>query len=116
METRNNAIEYVLCVKEKFRGAIDTIKGKRLETVKLMKKIETTVGKMSTARMGKKLDELDWNLQILRGEWKNNETTPEDAQFYDEFVYQIAIAEKTVEHCTELLKAHNDDVECEGKL
>ena len=114
VETRDNAIEHhVLFLKEKFRGAIDTIKGKRLKTVKIMKEIETTSGKMSTARMGKKLDELDRNLQILRGECKKNETTPEEAQFYNEIVYQIVIAEKTVEHCTQLLKAHNGDVERE---
>ena len=86
VETRDNAIEYVLFLKEKFRGAIDTIKGKRLKTVKIMKEIETTSGKMSTARMGKKLDELDRNLQIMRGECKKNETTPEEAQFYNKFV------------------------------
>ena len=38
VETRDNAIEYVLFLKEKFRGVIDAVKGKRLETVKIMKK------------------------------------------------------------------------------
>ena len=52
METRYNTIEYVLFLKEKFRGSIDTIEGKILEAVKIMKEIETTVRKMSTARMG----------------------------------------------------------------
>ena len=56
---------------------------------------------------------MDRNLQILRGECKKNETTPEEAQFYNDFFYQIVIAEKTVEHCTELLKAHNGDAERE---
>ena len=113
VETCNNAIEYVLFLKETFRGAIGTIEGKRLETVKIMKEIETTVGNMSTARMGKKLDELDRKLRILIKECKKNETTPEEAQFYNEFVYQIVITKQTVKHCAELLKAHHGDAERE---
>ena len=67
VETRDNAIEYVLFLKEKLRGAIDTIEGNRLKTVKNMKKkTETTIGKMSTTRMGKKIDELGTKLRILR--------------------------------------------------
>ena len=56
---------------------------------------------------------MDRKLRILREECTKNETTPEEAQFYDEFVYQNVIAEKTVEHCSELLKAHNGDAERE---
>ena len=34
---------------------------------------------------------------------------PEEAQFYNNFVYQIVTAEKTVEHYSEMLKEHNGD-------
>ena len=52
-------------------------------------------------------------MHTLKYERKKNEITPEEAQFYREFVYQIVIAEKTVEHCSEMLKEHNGDVERE---
>ena len=39
--------------------------------------------------------------------------TEEEAQFYTNFVYQVVMAERTLEHCNELLKEHKCDTERE---
>ena len=109
IDSRDNAIEYIVFLKEKFRGAIDSIEGKRLETIKITKETESTKDNISTAKLGKRLDAWVGKLHILKDKCKKNKTTLEEAHFYREFVYQILSAEKTVEHCSEMLKEHNGD-------
>ena len=49
----------------------------------------------------------------MRAECEKNKTTPEEERLYEEFVYQLVVAEQTVQHCDELLKAHTEDSERE---
>ena len=39
--------------------------------------------------------------------------TPEEERLYEEFVYQLVVAEQTVQHCDKLLKVHTGDSERE---
>ena len=61
---------------------------------------------MATAKFGAKQGGWVRRLQILKAECKRNRTTAEEAQFYTHFVYQVVMAEQTVQHSNELLKEH----------
>ena len=50
VETRDHAIEYGTFLKTKFNGAIDSIEGKRLESIRLMKEIEKVTARVMATR------------------------------------------------------------------
>ena len=52
VEARDSAAEYVAFLKTEFKSAIDTIEGKREETLKLMKEIGKATGRVQTAKLG----------------------------------------------------------------
>ena len=74
-----------------------------------MKKLK----KINTATYEKKQQSLVFQLNTLRAECEKNKRTPEEERLYEDFVYQLVVAEQTVQHCDELLKAHTGDSECE---
>ena len=69
--------------------------------------------KKHTATYGHKQQSLIFQLNTLRVECEKNKTTAEEEQLYEEFVYQLVVAEQTAQHCDELLKAHTGDSERE---
>ena len=68
--------------------------------------------KNDTSKYENKQQSLIFQPNTLRAECEKNKTTPdEEEQLYEEFVYQLVVAEQTVKHCNELLKAHTGDSE-----
>ena len=113
IEARDNAVEYSDFLKAKFKSAIDTIEGKREQAMQLMKEIGKATCRVKTAKFGARQGGWAKRLEILKSECERNRTTDEEAQFYNNFVYQVVMAERTAEHCNELLKAHKCDSERE---
>ena len=54
-----------------------------------------------------------FQLRTLKAECETNKLTQVEEQLYHDFVYQLAISERTVQHCDDLLKAHTGDSERE---
>ena len=113
VEARDSAIEYAAFLKAEFKSAIDTIEGKREETLKLMTEIGKATRHVNTAKFGAQQGAWVKRLEILKSECESNRTTEEEAPFYTNFIYQVVMAERTLEHCKELLKEHKCDSERE---
>ena len=113
VEARDTAKEYLQFLKNKFKDEIHTIEGKRDEAAKILKEIEKVRGKIATVNIGRPQAAWVRKLQVLRKESKKNETTPEEAELYEHFLAQVSVAEGTVEHMEDLLKAHRGDSERE---
>jgi len=75
VEARDSAIEYAAFLKAKFKSVVDTIDGKRKETLNLMKEIGKATRGVNTAKFG-----------AQQGAWVKR---------------QVVMAERTVEHCNE---------------
>ena len=52
----------------------------------------------------------------MKSECEINKVTEEEAQFYTNFVYQVVMAERTLEHCNELLKEHKYKCDTEREI
>ena len=74
-----------------------------------MAEIAKTEKNLSTAKIGKRLREWDRKLQILREQCESNRTTEEELALYEQFVYQIWMANSTAKHLKEIVKEHGGD-------
>ena len=54
VETKDRAIEYSEFLKNEFGSAIESVEGKRVETMNIMKEIKKITNKISTANYGNK--------------------------------------------------------------
>ena len=106
VDARDTAKEYLQFLKNEFKDEIHTIEGKREEAVKILKEMEKVTDKIATANIGRPQAAWVRKLQVLREESKKNETTPEEAELYAHCFAQVLVAEGTVDHMEELLKAH----------
>jgi len=86
VEARDNAIEYCEYLKKEYGSVVDSVEGKRVENMNVMKEIEKIENKISKAKYGKKQHSLIFQLRTLRGECEKNKTTPEEERLYEEFV------------------------------
>ena len=113
VEARDRAADYTAFLKTTFKSAVDTIEGKREETIKLMKELGKATGRVQRANLGAQQGAAIRRLEILKSECERNSLTDDEEKFYTNFVYQVVMAERTLEHCNELLKEHKCDTERE---
>ena len=106
IENSNRYVEYLTA---EFKDEIEAINGKKAETEHLMAEIAKTEKNLSTAKIGKRLREWDRKLQILREQCESNRTTEEELALYEQFVYQIWMANSTAKHLKEIVKEHGGD-------
>ena len=112
-EARDNAIEYCGFLKQEYSSVVDTMEGKRVDNMNIMREIGKIEKRFKTARHGTKQQSLIFRLRTLRADCEKNKTTQEEKQLYQDFVYLLAISEQTVQHCNDLLKSHTGNSERE---
>ena len=64
---------------------------------------------LSTAKLGKRQNAWARNLQILKEQCEINKTMEDELAFYEQFIYQIWLAESTAEYLKEIVKEHGGD-------
>ena len=67
-----------------------------------MKEVGKASGRVQRANLGAQQGAAIRRLEILKSECEKNRVTEEEEQFYTNFVYQVVMAERTLEHCNEL--------------
>jgi len=106
VDARDTAKEYVEFLKSEFKDEIHAIEGKREQAAQILKEIERVHGRIATAKIGRPQAAWVRKLQVLREESKKNDTSPEEAELYEQILVQVVGAEGTVTHMEELLMAH----------
>ena len=112
-EAHDHARAYNDFLINEFKGAVDAIENKKAETMKLMTEVEKANKSIAKAKIGKRQAALVRKLRVLKAEIKRNELTPEELDFYKQFVAQVSITQQTSDHLKDLLSLHNGDAERE---
>jgi hypothetical protein len=114
-ESRDHAHRYSVFLMSEFKGTVEAIEGKKVETGKIMTEIEKATKNIAKAKFGNRQASWVRKLRVLKSECEQNRTTPEEMDFYKQFVTQVAITQQTTCHLNELLKVHKGDSERELK-
>ena len=92
VEARDRHAKYVAFPKTDFKSVVDTIEGKRKETLKSMKQIGKATSRVRTTNIGAQQGAARRKLEILKSECEKNRVTEEEEeeeQFCTKLVYQV---------------------------